>query len=297
MSEHREAAAYCEAPNPNPEPLNIPLPPGACDTHAHVFGPPSRFPYLPERSYTPPEASDENYCHLLRTLGFDRAVLIQPSVYGTDNRYMLEVLSARQTDAEFEWRGVVVLDEDVADKQLERLHAVGVRGIRSNMLFRGGVDFAATERLAHRVADLGWHVQLLLDVSGFERLADRLGRLPVDSVVDHMGHMATHKGVQAPGFQDFLALMREGRTWAKLTGPSRVTRMAQSPYTDVDPFFLALFETCPKRCLFGTDWPHVQLPGPMPNDGALVNEFLRLVPSSRDRQTVLVDNPARLYGF
>lgn len=297
MNQNNEAAPRCEAPGPDPARPSAPLPSGACDTHAHLFGPENRFPYQQDRGYTPPDATEDAYRHLLRTLGFSRAVLVQPSVYGTDNRRMLETLSARRLNDDIEWRGVAVLDESVSDAELERLHALGVRGVRVNLVFPGGVDFAATERLASRIADLGWHVQFLVDVSRFERLGERLGRLPVDSVIDHMGHMATFKGIRAPGFRDLLALMREGRTWVKLTGPNRITALAQSPYKDVDPFFLALLEARIDRCLFGTDWPHVQLPGRMPKDGELVDEFLRLVAAPRDRRALLVDNPERLYGF
>ncbi|MGH8600627.1 MAG: amidohydrolase family protein, partial [Burkholderiales bacterium] len=272
-------------------------PPGACDTHAHLFGPTSRFPYQRERSYTPPDATEDAYRHMLRTLGFSRAVLVQPSVYGTDNRRMLETLSARRPDDDIQWRGVAVVDRDVTDAELERLHAVGVRGIRMNLLFPGGIDFAAMEQLGGRIADLGWHAQLFVDVSRFDRLAERVSRLRVDAVVDHMGYMATSKGLKDPGFQDLLALLRDGRTWVKLSGPNRITALDRSPYTDVDPFLTALLEARSDRCVFGTDWPHVQLSTPMPNDGSLVDEFLRLVTSPADRQAILVDNPARLYGF
>jgi 2-pyrone-4,6-dicarboxylate lactonase len=297
MSNSDHHAPYCDAPDPNPGTPSTVLPPGACDTHAHLFGPAERFPYQQNRSYTPPDASEEAYRHLLRTLGFSRAVLVQPSVYGTDNRRMLKTLGAQREGDDIEWRGVAVVDEAISDGELERFHELGVRGIRTNLVFPGGVDFSATERLAARIADLGWHVQFLVDVSRFEHLAERLSRLPVDSVVDHMGHMPTSKGLNAPGFQGLLSLVREGRTWVKLTGPNRITGLRRSPFTDVDPFFTALLEARVDRCIFGTDWPHVQLPTPMPNDADLVEEFLRLVSSPEDRHAVLVDNPAHLYSF
>lgn len=287
----------CDEPDGNPEPLVNRLPRGSCDTHAHVFCSHKAYPLTPERNYTPAKADHLMYRELLRRIGFERAVLIQPSVYGTDNRCMEEALALLQHDDEFEWRGVAVQDDAVSDEQLEALHNVGVRGVRMNALFRGGVDFSTAEQLATRIAGLGWHLQLLLDVSEFEGLAERVDRLPVDCVIDHMGHMASRKGVQVAGFQELLTLMRGGRTWVKLSGTNRITTSHHPPYDDVEPFLGALVEARPDRCLFGTDWPHVQLPGPMPNDGALVNEFLRLVPSAEVRQSILVDNPAQLYGF
>ncbi|MFC3606786.1 amidohydrolase family protein [Stutzerimonas tarimensis] len=283
-------------PNPHPRKPCDPLPAGACDSHAHLFGPQSRYPYQANRSYTPHDASEQAYRHLLRTLGFQRAVLVQPSVYGTDNSRMLETLTASGSD-ELQWRGVAVVDSSVTDAQLERMHAAGVRGIRMNLLFAGGVTFAEIETLARRVAGLGWHVQFLVDVSMFERLAERLDRLPTDSVIDHMGHMPTGKGVEDAGFQILLQLLQGGRTWVKLTGPNRISSLPRAPFLDVDPLFSALLAAREDRCVFGTDWPHVQLPGPMPNDGDLVDEFLRLMPDAALRGKVLTDNPARLYGF
>jgi 2-pyrone-4,6-dicarboxylate lactonase len=292
-------APFCAAPDPNPRPPRRPLPARSCDTHAHVFGPASRYPYHPQRNYTPPDATREAYIHLLRILGFERAVLVQPSPYGTDNRRMLDALALAQESPEgIEWRGVAVLDDQVSDQELERLHALGVRGVRMNLVFRAGVDMNTTRRLAERIAPLGWHVQFLVDISRFEGLAQQLAALPVESVVDHMGHMPAALGPGHPAFQDLLALGREGRTWIKLTGPNRITSLQHPPYHDVDPVAQALIAAAPQRLVFGTDWPHVQLPNPMPNDGDLVDEFHRWVENDTAlAEQILVDNPAKLYGF
>lgn len=286
-------------PGPDPKPISPrePLPAGACDTHAHLFGPQSRYPYQDNRSYTPPDASEEGYRHLLGTLGFQRAVLIQPSVYGTDNRRMLDALANIGDGDDLQWRGVAVVDQHVSDAKLQKMHDLGVRGIRVNLVFPGGIEFSDVESLSERISGLGWHVQFLVDVSTFERVAERLEKLSVPSVIDHMGHVPTDKGIDNPGFQSLLELLNGGRTWVKLTGPNRTSRCAHAPFTDVDPFFQALVSSRGDRCLFGTDWPHVQLPGPIPNDGDLVNEFLRLVPDEATRQMILVRNPEILYGF
>lgn len=284
------------APDPNPSQLSERLPAGACDTHAHLFGPQERYPYTENRDYTPPDASEMAYRHLLNTLGFDRAVLVQPSVYGTDNSRMLDALSATDS-CEQQWRGVAVVDHNISDAELQSMHDSGVRGIRVNLVFAGGVTFEEVEALASRIKTLNWHIQFLVDVSRFERLADKLNSLPVPSVVDHMGHIQTSLGVEHSGFKELLSLMAEGRTWVKLTGPNRISGLDYPPFTDVEPFFQALREAREDRCLFGTDWPHVKLPGPMPDDAALVDEFLRLVPEQSSRRTILVDNPANLYQF
>ena len=285
------------APDPNPGQPSERLPAGACDTHAHLFGPQERYPFNLNRNYTPPDASETAYRHLLKTLGFEKAVLVQPSVYGTDNSRMLHTLSASRNDDEIQWRGVAVVDRNVSDGELQSMHDLGVRGIRVNLVFAGGVTFEDVKALANRIKTLGWHVQFLVDVSKFERLADKLNGLPVHSVVDHMGHIPTSRGVEHPGFKDLLSLMTEGRTWVKLTGPNRISALDHAPFTDVDPFFHALREAREDRCLFGTDWPHVKLPGPMANDAALVNEFLRSVSKPSTRRAILVDNPANLYQF
>lgn len=273
------------------------LPVGSCDTHAHLFGPQHLYPYQVNRSYTPPDATEHAYRQMLQMMGFDRAVLVQPSVYGLDNSRLLNMLANVQSSDDIEWRGIAVVSDAVTDDELEFMHALGVRGIRINLVFPGGITFTDVQHLARRVSGLGWHIQFLVDVSNFTYLADRLSALPVDCVIDHMGHIPTEKTHRHPGFQELLALLKAGRTWVKLTGPNRISQLQHVPFLDVDPFFKALVETRLDRCLFGTDWPHVQLPTSMPNDADLVNEFLRLVPDFEQQHVILVQNPAKLYQF
>ncbi|MDN5515265.1 amidohydrolase family protein [Ectopseudomonas composti] len=283
--------------DPMPRAPREALPAGACDSHAHLFGPQEHYPYQHIRSYTPPEASEASYRRLLHTLGFQRAVLVQPSVYGTDNRLMLDTLARQRPDDAIEWRGVAVVNAAITDAELQHMDRLGVRGVRVNLVFPGGVEFSDIEALSRRIAELGWHVQFLLDVSRFEDLAGKLGRLPTPVVIDHMGHLPAHKGTTEPGFAALLKMLDNGKAWVKLTGPNRISAHQRAPYQDVDPLFLALVEANSEHCIFGTDWPHVQLPTPIPNDGELVDELLRLLPSAALRQRILVDNPARLYGF
>ncbi len=283
----------CQGPHPNPGRPRLKAPPGAVDTHFHVFGPTTRYPYTPARSYTPPEAPLSRYRDLLDRLGIDRAVIVHPSVHGTDNRVTLDAL-----DASRDWmRGVAVVDETVSEAELREMHEHGVRGLRINVLFKGGVGFDAARRLADKIKDLGWHLQFLIDISATPEFARELAALPVDSVVDHMGHMSTAKGVDHPAFQNLLALVREGRTWVKLSGAYRMTQEREPPYGDVAPFAQALVAANPDRMLWATDWPHPAVTIPMPDDAALLNMLGDWAPEAAMQRRILVDNPARLYGF
>ena len=287
------AIPACAGPDPVPRASKIVPPPGACDCHAHVFGPVDRFPYVADRSYTPPEASYEAYRHMLSVLGLDRAVIVQPSVHGTDNRVTMDAVARAGGD----FRAVVVVDDAVTDRELEELASGGARGVRLNLLYRSGSEVSDVRRLAERVAPLGWHLQMLIDVSTFGDLRRELGEPPVEVVFDHMGHLPAAKGTSDPGFTDMLAMIREGRAWAKLSGAYRFTGETQAAYADVVPFARAIVEAGPVRCVWATDWPHPSVTIPMPNDGALLDMLADWVPDEATRNDILVANPAKLYGF
>ncbi|MCC5808732.1 MAG: amidohydrolase family protein [Ectothiorhodospiraceae bacterium] len=275
------------------------LPARSCDTHAHVFGPSDVYPFHPDRSYTPPDALKSTYIALLKQLGFERAVLVQPSVYGTDNRLLHDALeSGQREDDGIEWRGIAVLDSEVDDSTLEQLHAVGVRGARINLLFRGGVNFDVADELARRIEPLGWHIQFLVDITTIPDFAKRLSTLPVPSVIDHMGHFPAPRGADEPALRELLAVMRENRTWVKLSGPNRISSHDFAPFHDAGQIARTFAETHPDKLVFGTDWPHVQIPTSMPDDGDLVDELFRWLDHDNTLlNRVLVANPARLYGF
>ena len=288
-----EAIPACAGPDEDPRASRITPPKGACDCHAHVFGPIERYPYVSDRSYTPPEASYEVYRRMLGVLGLDRAVIVQPSVHGTDNRVTMDAVDR----AEGDFRAVVVVDDAVTDAELEDMSARGARGVRLNLLYRSGSEVSDVRRLAERIAPLGWHMQMLIDVSTFGDLRDRLGDLPVDVVFDHMGHLPASKGIEDHGFQDMLAMIREGRAWAKLSGSYRFTGEKTAPYSDVVPFARAILAAGSDRCVWATDWPHPTVAIPMPNDGALLDMLADWVPDEATRNRILVANPAKLYGF
>lgn len=276
------------------------LPPGSCDSHAHVFGPATRYPYAEPRGYTPHDASLEDYAGLLHHLGFERAVLVQPSVYGTDNQLLIDALArAREVALGIEWRGIAVLDDGVSDAELEKMNDLGVRGVRLNLLYEGAdVGFDEAARLAERIAPLGWHLQFLIDITSFENFAKRMSQLPVESVIDHIGHFPAGMGSKTPQFLELKALMQEGRSWVKLSGPNRTSAHDVAPFSDVQLLAQDLVEHVPDRLVFGTDWPHVKLASSMPDDGELVEEFYRWIGGDEAlAQQILVNNPARLYSF
>ena len=292
MSDALPEPPACQGPNPFVSPPGFAVPANACDTHAHVIGPADRFPMVANRSYTPPPAPEAAYLGMLDSLHMARGVLVQISVYGTDNRCMVESLQAHPGRL----RGVAVVAPDVGDAELEALHAAGVRGIRINVLFGGGVAIDAMERLAARVAPLGWHIQLLIDARNLPDLGPRMLKLPVEIVFDHMGHMPVSSGVDHPGFQWMMRLLKEGKAWTKLSGAYRISQ-AWAPFLDTLDFAQALVAAAPERCLWGSDWPHVSVEGPMFNTGALLDLLPLWVPEEAVRNRILVDNPARLYGF
>lgn len=292
MSIHSTPLRTCPPPLPVERRPAFAMPRGACDSHAQIVGPHERYLMVTTRNYTPPPAPEPDLLAMHDALGIERGVLVQISVYGTDNRCMLATLRAHPERL----RGVAVVAADVTDRELEDLSAAGVRGVRINTQLGGDIAIEATERLAARIAPLGWHIELLMDVRALPAISERLTRLPVQVVFEHMGWAFIPGGPEDAGFQTVLAMMRAGRAWTKLSGPYLFSA-AGAPYEDVRPFARALLAAAPERCLWGTDWPHVSVPGPM----VRTEDMLDLLPEWAEdealRTQVLVDNPARLYGF
>ena len=279
--------------DPHPRKPRITLPPGSCDCHAHVFGPQAKFPYIEKAKYIPPDATTAQYIHMLRTLGLERAVLVQPSVYGTDNSAMVDAMQSGL----FSFRGVAVVDPAVSDAELDRLHAVGVRGVRMNLFSVGGGNAMLDQAraLAARLGPRGWHMQFYAEVEKTPELESFLEDLPVDFVLDHFGHVHAGDGVQGAGFQTLLRLAGNPRCWFKVMGPYRVSERGPD-YADVTPLARALVAAAPDRVVWGTDWPHPNIRN-MPNDGDLADMLGDWVPDEGVRRKMLVDNPVRLYRF
>ncbi|MGK8202273.1 amidohydrolase family protein [Burkholderia cenocepacia] len=287
------AGFHCAAPLPDVAPPVFDMPAGAVDTHAHVIATGPDYPLVEQRSYTPPPASEQQYLAMLDALGCTYGVLVQVSVHGTDNRYMLHALRRHPQRL----RGVAVVSPEIGDRELEAMHEAGVRGLRINVLFGGGIGFAAMETLAHRIKDLGWHMQFLMDVKTLPELMPRMTRLPITGIVDHMGHTPVDAGLAAPGFAALRELVVGHGFWVKLSGAYRISHRFPA-FDDVTPFAQALIADAPDRMVWGSDWPHVSLePDRMPDTGDLRNLLAQWAPDAATRRRILVDNPARLYGF
>lgn len=278
--------------HPNPSPPRLKLPKGACDAHCHVFGPAARFPFAPERTYTPVDAPWETLAALHAKLGIERTVLVQASCHGRDNAAMLDAIA----QSEGACRGVAMVGREITDADLDRLHAGGVRGIRFNFVSHLGkdADLDAVRELADRIGQLGWHAVVHFDADRLETLAPVLKELPVTMVIDHMGRIDASKGLDQPAYRMLLALLEDERFWVKVCGAERVTR-AGPPYDDAVPFAADLVCRFPDRTLWGTDWPHPNIRKDMPDDGALVDLLARIAPDFDSLEKLVVTNPTRLY--
>jgi 2-pyrone-4,6-dicarboxylate lactonase len=277
------------------------LPAGTVDAHCHVFGPGERFAYAAERKYTPCDASREQLFSLRDHLGVSRNVIVQATCHGADNSAMLDALAHADGRA----RGVATVRRDVSDAELERMHAMGVRGVRFNFVKRL-VDFTPRDELleiARRISKWNWHVVVYFEAAGLPELWDFFTALPTPVVVDHLGRPDVTKPVNGPEFDRFIRLMDEHENvWAKLTCPERLSvagppalKGERAPYRDVVPFARRVMESFPDRVLWGTDWPHPNLKGHMPDDGLLVDFVPHIAPTAALQQQLLVRNPMRLY--
>lgn len=264
-------------------------PPLACDCHIHVFGPFGRYPLDPERKYTPAEATLEDYRKVAAALGTGRVVLVQPSVYGTDNSCQRDAIAALGDRA----RGVAVIDDATSDAQLLELSGASFEGVRLNLTREA--DLGTLGRLAARVKEVDWHVQLHLPGPCLPEIAERLLALPNDFVIDHFGRIDPLEGLAQPAFLSLLRLLDSGRCWVKLSAPYRVD-LEGAPYHRLSTFTRELVKHNPERLVWGTDWPH---PGVavLPEDQVLLDVLENWVPDEAVRRRILVDNPAKLYRF
>jgi 2-pyrone-4,6-dicarboxylate lactonase len=280
--------------HPAPSKPSFRLPAGAVDAHCHVFGPGDIFPYAPERKYTPCDASAAQLFALRDHLGFARNVVVQATCHGADNRAMVDALQASGGLA----RGVATVRESVTDAELAELDAAGVRGVRFNFVKRlvDTTPHDVLERIARRIAPLGWHIVIYFEAVDLPELFDFFAALPAPLVVDHMGRPDVRKSAAGPEFALFLKLMAaRPDIWCKVTCPERLTVSGPPGYDDVVPFASRVVEQFPDRVLWGTDWPHPNLKGHMPDDGALVDFIPRIAPTPELQHKLLVDNPMRLY--
>jgi predicted TIM-barrel fold metal-dependent hydrolase len=301
----RDVSAGASQPS---TPVNFDVPAGACDCHTHIHADPEKFPFYAGRVYTPEPASPEEMSALHKALHIERVVIVTPSVYGPDNSATLFGIKARGATA----RGVAVIDDKTAESDLDTLQQAGFRGIRLN-LATGGVNDpnvarqrfqAAVDRMKAR----GWHVQLFTSLAVISAIKDLVASAPVPVVFDHFGGAQAASGVDQPGFADLLELVRSGKAYVKISGAYRASKLAPD-YPDAAPLARALIAANAERIVWGTDWPHPDSVTPADrkvtdvtplfqiDDGRLFNQLPAWAPDEAIRSKILVENPARLYGF
>lgn len=282
------------APDPNTRKPKFKPPPLACDAHCHIFGPAATFPYHPDSSYWPPDSPFEGLQKLHSILGFQRAVIVHASCHGPDMRATLDGI-ARSKGA---YRGTAIIDETYGDREFQQMQDGGIRGVRFNFVkhLGGRPDMAFFRKTVERVKAMGWHLILHLDAVDLTEFKDLFLKVPVPMVIDHMGRVKAADGLEQQPFKVLLEWMKHENFWVKICGAERVSSMGP-PFTDAVPFARKLIEAAPDRILWGTDWPHPNVGKHMPNDGDLVDLFPRMAPEPDLQYKILVDNPARLYGF
>lgn len=302
----RAAALFGAGPQPATA-VKFAVPAGACDCHVHVFGDPARYPFFTGRTYTPESATTEELRTLLSALHLDRVVIVQPSVYGTDNTCTLDAI--RQLGGRA--RGVAVIDARASDAELDRLAEGGIRGIRLNLSTLGISDPAAALQAFREAADRArarrWHVQFNTSLGMIDALAPHLLASPVPVVFDHFGGAQGAGGVDQPGFAAMVGLVKAGNAYVKISGAADQVSTRSPDYPDALPLARALVAANPQRILWGSSWPHPGgsagrkptelLPNRHTDDGLVLNLLPVWVPDAATRKTILVDNPARLYGF
>ncbi len=285
---------------------------GACDCHVHIFGDPGKFPMSPARTYSPGTALVPELRDLHRTLGISRVVIVQPSVYGTDNSCTLDGIKHFGANA----RGVAVIDEETAPGELDRMSKAGIRGIRVNLGTAGVSDPEVGRRRVEAAIKMigkrGWHIQVYAQLPMIEAIYPLVRDAPMPFVFDHFGGAQAAKGLSQPGWESLLKLVGTGRAYVKISAPYRVTSETPGPnaaYDDVAPFARALIAANPDRILWGSDWPHPDtrsVPGhkatdPTPrypvNDVRIFALLPVWAPDEDVRKKILVGNPARLYRF
>ncbi len=284
----------CAPPNPNPSRPKLALPPGSCDSHCHVIGPFDRFMPPPDRSYTPAEAPETELRRLHDQLGVDRAVIVQSQGHGMDHA---PLLAALKTGAG-RYRGVALLTPESSDALVERFDAAGVCGVRFNFMrhLGGHMEPDAMREVVAKVKPFGWHVSIHVGGPDVLEQSDVIRSLDAPIVVDHMARPSIAEGPDGPAMNELRRLMDTGKVWVKLSCPERVSQTG-APYLDVAPIAASLARHAPERVLWATDWPHVNLRSPMPDDADLVDLIEEVIPGEAERRLLLVDNPTEFFGF
>lgn len=268
-------------------------PAGTCDCHIHIYGPSGRYPVAPTSPFPVEERPVAAYRAVMKRLGIERVVVVQPSAYGTDNRCTLDAM-AELGDLS---RGVAVVDETITDSELRSLTEAGIRGIRFFMLRGGVLPWSALEPMAARVAAFGWHVQLQMDGRDLPDRVDSLLRLPGELVIDHTGKFLEPVGTDHPGYRALLRLLENGKTWVKLSAPYETSKEGAPRFMDVGRLARGLVAAAPERMVWASNWPHPSAQDNPPDDAQLLDVLRYWVEDDSLTARILAENPAKLYGF
>ena len=281
-------------PDPDTRKPVFNAPSKACDAHCHVFGPHDLFQYHPSSTYHPPDGPREKLAELHGKLGIERAVIVQASCHGPDNRAMLDAIKHNPDN----YRGVCIANDSFSDEDFADLDAGGVRGIRFNFVTHlgGTPDLEMMKRVLERVQPLGWHLVIHVNAEDIISFQDFFLQFDMEIIVDHMGRVPTNAGVHQQAFQILKQFLERENLWVKICGSERISA-AGPPFYDAVPYAQELVEIAPDRTLWGTDWPHPNIKKFMPNDGDLLDLVPLLARDENLQRKILVDNPARLYGF
>lgn len=266
----------------------------ATDCHHHIYD--SRWPIAPTAKLKPADALIADYRLLQKRIGTSRNVVVQPSTYGVDNSGLKEVLKIFGLETT---RGVAVVNTEVSDAELKELHGLGVRGVRFNLATPGAVtNFSMVEPLSKRIAEFGWHLQINGTAQQIFDGADLWNKIPCQVVFDHLGHLPEPEGIKHPAFKVMVELMQKRKGWVKLTGVYNDTKVGAPTYADSGAIVKALVKAAPNQLVWGSDWPHpTEAVDNKPDDALLLDLLAEWVPNEVIRNRILVNNPARLYGF
>lgn len=283
----------CMPPDSNPKIPNIKLPKNSCDAHCHVFGPSDIFPYHPTSTYEPPDAGKEKLKALHDHLGIDRAVIVQASCHGPDNRAMLDAIKWSQG----RWKGVCIANNSFTDEDFAELNEGGVKGVRFNFVkhLGGAPNLKDMKNVLEKVKPLGWHLVIHVnaeDIIEYKTFFNQFDDMPI--IVDHMGRIPTHLGIYQPAFKILLQFLERENWWVKISGSERISK-AGPPFYDAVPYAQELIRVAEDRLLWGTDFPHPNIKEHMPNDGALVDLLNVFSNDKTILKKILVDNPDLLY--
>jgi len=269
-------------------------PAGTCDTAMHFYN--DRYPSAPTALFTPLNAWIDDYVRMRERVGIERTIVVQPTVYGFDNRCTMDAVAALGSSRA---RAIVVVDTNVTDAELDRLTQGGACGVRFQMFPGGVLPWEIVETMAARIQPFGWHIQLQMDGRLLPEREALIRRIPGKLVIDHTGKFLEPVPVDHPAFRILLDLVGNGRTWVKLAAPYETSKIGGPLYSDVGALAKALVKAAPERMLWASNWPHPAQPPrvPMPDEADLLDLLLDWAPDDKTRRRILVDNPASVYGF